>query len=303
MKRIVVISAILLAGILFSINVYTQDSGLDDLFKRLERPVGQKSKTVKPVKPSAVRTEQDKLDNPADKSVIHIEKKTTTAITVEKIPGMVYIPPGEFLMGINDGFDYEFPRHQVYLEGYYIDKYEVTNVQYKRFIISTEHKPPPHWKGINYPQGQDYSPVTNISYYEAAEYAEWSGKRLPTEQEWEKAARYTDGRIYPWGDEWNKKYANVKPLIGFGEPKPVGSYIEGMSPFGVYDMSGNVWEWTDGWFQLYPGNVNKNPNYGEIYKVIRGGSYRQSETMAQVPRRDFMEPRTKRIDVGFRCAK
>ncbi|MEW6039972.1 MAG: SUMF1/EgtB/PvdO family nonheme iron enzyme [Elusimicrobiota bacterium] len=219
------------------------------------------------------------------------------------IPGMVYVPAGEFIMGTNDGFRYEAPARSIFIQGYYIDKSEVTNMQYQRFVDSTGHNPPAHWKGGRYPKGEENFPVTNVSYYDALSYTRWAGKRLPTEEEWEKVARGTDGRIYPWGNQWKKKAANVKPLVGFGGMNAVGSFPEGKSPYGCMDMAGNVWEWTTSWFSAYPGNVYFDINYGEKYKVIRGGSYRQSEIIAQCPRRDFLDPELSRIDVGFRCAK
>lgn len=235
-----------------------------------------------------------------------------------QVPGMVWVTAGEFIMGTDDGFQYETPARRVYLTGFYIDRYEVTNVQYKRFIDSTEGVPPPHWKDRAFRRGEENFPVTNVSYYDALRYARWAGKRLPTEEEWEKAARggfFLDGdavrkerntepdRLYPWGYEWNKKYANVKPLFGFGGPKATGSYPDGVSPYGCYDMCGNVWEWTVSWFGPYPGNAASDSNFGEKYKVIRSGSFRHSETIAQTARRDFMKPEAGRIDVGFRCTK
>ncbi|MDI6641363.1 MAG: SUMF1/EgtB/PvdO family nonheme iron enzyme [Elusimicrobiota bacterium] len=231
-----------------------------------------------------------------------MKEKYGTSTTVE-IPGMVYIPEGEFIIGTNDGFAYELPARKIYLPGFYIDRYGVTNIQYKKFIDATDYPAPKHWKNGNFPKGQENYPVTNVSYYDALQFARWSGKRLPTEEEWEKAARFTDGRIYPWGNEWNKKYANVRPLFGIPSLKPVGSYPEGCSPYGVYDTCGNVWEWTTSWFQAYPGNTTPDANFGEKFKVIRGGSYRQSEVISQTMRRDFLLPDSTRIDIGFRCAK
>jgi len=217
--------------------------------------------------------------------------------------GMVYIPGGEVTIGTNEGFSSEKPTHIVYTTGFYIDKYEVTNAQYKIFIDATGHPAPPHWKNGKFPEGQEDYPVVNVSYYDALKYAKWAGKRLPTEEEWEKASRGTDGRIYPWGNEWEKNRANIRPVLGFGKPKPVGSFPDGVSPYNVYDLCGNVWEWTTSWFQAYPGNTISNPNFGEKFKVIRGGSYKQSEIIAQSVRRDFLNPNDRRMDVGFRCAK
>ena len=223
--------------------------------------------------------------------------------TMSEIPGMIFIPAGEFIIGTDQGFKYESPARVISLNGFYIDRSEVTNAQYQRFVDSTGHAPVVNWKGGRFPKGEENFPVTNIGYYDALAYARWAGKRLPTEEEWEKAARGSDGRSYPWGNEWKKRAANVRPIIGFGGLAAVGSYPEGASKYGCVDMSGNVWEWTTSWFAAYPGNLTDDPNFGEKYKVIRGGSYRQSEIIAQCPRRDFMDPEQSRVDVGFRCAK
>jgi len=232
------------------------------------------------------------------------EKQAARAPAVrEELPGMSYVPAGDFSMGTNTGFDYEYPEHSVYLDGFYIDKYEVTNAQYKRFIDYTGRKAPEHWKNNACPQGAEYEPVTNVSCVDALEYAKWAGKRLPTEEEWEKAARYTDARTFPWGNEWKKGFANVRPMLGFGSPKQVGSYPDGKSKYEVFDLCGNVWEWTDSNFMPYKGNTEPNDNFGEKNKVIRGGSYRHAETMGQCSRRDFMALNKTRTDVGFRCAR
>jgi len=222
---------------------------------------------------------------------------------IPEIPGMVYVEEGEFIAGSSTAFDYESPQHIVSLKGFYIDKYEVTNQQYKKFIDATGYPAPIDWRNNTFRPGEDSLPVVNISYYNALAYAKWAGKRLPTEQEWEKTARYNDGRRYPWGNTWRKTCANVRPVIGFSKLKPIGSYPDGVSKYGAYDMAGNVWEWTDSSFLPYPGNKVFNQNYNEKNKVIRGGSYRQSELIAECCRRDFLEMNSTRTDVGFRCAK
>jgi formylglycine-generating enzyme required for sulfatase activity len=224
-------------------------------------------------------------------------------VAMPGIPGMVFIPAGEFIMGTDQGFKYEDPARRIYLNGFYIDRCEVTNTQYQRFVDSTGHNPPVHWRDGRFSKGEENYPVSNVSYYDALAYTKWAGKRLPTEEEWEKAARGAEGWSYPWGNEWKKKAANVRPLIGFGGITPIGSFPAGASPYGCLDMAGNVWEWTTSWFMAYPGNVSEDPNFDEKYKVIRGGSYRQSEVIAQCPRRDYMDPEQSRIDAGFRCAK
>ena len=127
--------------------------------------------------------------------------------------GMVYIPAGSFAMGNDGDFpDDEKPRHTVYLDAYYIDKYEVTNKQYKKFVRSTGHRAPAHWVNGSYALGEEKHPVVGVSWEDAQAYARWAGKRLPTEAEWEKAARGNDDRIWPWGDQWNWRGANSQEV-------------------------------------------------------------------------------------------
>jgi gamma-glutamyl hercynylcysteine S-oxide synthase len=285
---ITALAAVLLACAPFS---YAQDTDKFQMLKEKFKDFGldQKTPELKPLDQQA--------ETPAPERKARKEETPP-----EELPGMVYVPEGEFIMGTNKGFNYESPEHTVYLKGYYIDKYEVTNMQYKRFIDYTGYPAPGNWKGNNFPSGKGFFPVTNVSFKDAQAYAQWAGKRLPTEEEWEKAARYTDGRIYPWGNDWQKSFANVGAMMGMGSPKSIGSYPEGMSKYGVYDLCGNVWEWTASSFMPYKGNNEPNENYTEKNKVIRGGSYRQSEVIAQSVRRDPLDENKTRIDVGFRCA-
>lgn len=220
-----------------------------------------------------------------------------------EIPGMVWVPAGTFIFGSDEGFPYEGPKRKVYVDGFYIDKYEVTNIQYKRFIDATGHPPPPHWIGKNYPHNTGEHPVVNVSYYDALLYAKWAGKRLPTEIEWEKAARGTDGRKFPWGDTWQDNAANISRWLGLGKLKKVGSFPEGRSPYGCFDMAGNVKELTDSFFQPYPGCLIKNEKFGRKYIVVRGSSYKSSRSLSFTYRRDIIKPDEYRSDVGFRCAK
>jgi len=230
-------------------------------------------------------------------------RQTIPASKQPELPGMVYIPEGEFIMGSNEGFAEERPAHIVYLKGFYIDRYEVTNAQYERFCRATGNPVPPHWKNDTCrPEEKNY-PVVNVSYYDALAYARWAGKRLPTEEEWEKAGRGCDGRIYPWGNEWQANSANVSYWFGFGFPRPVGSYPAGASPYGVEDLAGNVREWTGSYFLPYAGNSGFNPAYGKELIVIRGGSFSKSRSFSFVFRRDAAKPETRAADLGFRCAR
>lgn len=175
--------------------------------------------------------------------------------------GMVFVPAGSFSKGITietavalarkydvhmSYFGLLYPRGEVYVEGFYIDRYPVTNRQYQVFMTATGREPPSTWKGIEYPSGQDDYPVTGVTYWDAEAYCAWAGKRLPTEDEWEKAARGTDGRLFPWGNEWISGACRMdearRPGDQFGH-SPVGRYPYDISPYGVMDMAGNVEEW------------------------------------------------------------
>lgn len=177
---------------------------------------------------------------------------TNTRSSVNAVPapqGMVYVPGGEFIMGNASGDAFERPPHQVLVKPFFIDLYEVTCADYARFVEQTGYAPPPDWRDGQYPQGSARRPVTGISWDDAVAYAKWTNKRLPTEEEWEFAARGTDGRLYPWGNDWLAGMANADS----GGPADVGAF-KGVSPFGIYDMAGNVWEWTANDLRPYPGD-------------------------------------------------
>jgi len=242
--------------------------------------------------------------------------------------GMVAIPAGEFIMGtdavdeanlaaehgiVKPWFVDEGPAHKIFLPLYYIDRFEVTNTQYAKFVLKTRHAPPPYWERGVYPKGGENYPVVMVAWHEAEAYCRFRGGRLPSEAEWEKAARGIDGRVYPWEGDFDLKNANVG---GFAKDlRPVGSYEAGKSPFGVYDMIGNVWEWTSDWYQPYPGSKYKSDNYGKPVKVIRGNSWSSlghfpPEVQAELLKhhstttfRLFAPPDSTITDVGFRCMK
>ncbi|MGH9802860.1 MAG: protein kinase domain-containing protein, partial [Blastocatellia bacterium] len=158
-------------------------------------------------------------------------------------PGMISISGGEFVMGRDDGNYYEKPARKVTIKPFYIDETEVTNSQYQEFVDATRRQPPPHWPNGRAPIGQGSHPVYNVSWDDANAYAKWAGKRLPTEEEWEYAARGTDGRLYPYGNEPKLQYSNATE-DDYRTPLAVKNYPQGASPFGVFDMAGNVAEWT-----------------------------------------------------------
>ena len=176
-------------------------------------------------------------------------------------PEMVLVPAGEFLMGSDpatDGhaYDNEQPQDTLHLPGFYIARVPVTNAQYAPFVQAT-FRTPGHWEGGEPPRGKADHPVVNVSWHDAVAYCDWLAGvtakpyRLPSEAEWEKGARGTDGRIYPWGDEWEAERCNAE-AANVGDTTPVGAYPRGASPYGLLDMAGNVWEWTRSLYKGYP---------------------------------------------------
>jgi formylglycine-generating enzyme required for sulfatase activity len=288
---------------------------------------------------------------------------------------MVLVPGGEFTMGADRkednsmwreanalnpyGFNdqlyaNERPAHKVKLPSFLIDKYEVTNAQYREFAIATQHPVPKAWPRNGYNFGnellaamplddlrkvatnrfkldmdvtnmtqeailaeltkiqaaRDNLPVTTVTWFDADDYCAWSGKRLPKEAEWEKAARGPKGYEYPWGNEWDPKKVNTTSDDPDQPYTAVGSYPQDKSGYGVYDMAGNVAEWVADWYDAYPG-ATPDPNiknYGQVHRVIRGGMassghYDSISVVFRNARRMHMRPDKSLIDVGFRCAK
>lgn len=220
---------------------------------------------------------------------------------------MVLVPEGEFIMGTNTRWEDEGPEHVVYLHSYFIDRYEVTNADYKKFVTATGYRSPDHWRQGGYPDALAHHPVTYVTWYDALAYCQWSGKRLPSEEEWEKAARGTDGRQYPWGNTFYEERSN-NPQNKSKGTVPIGSYESGKSPFGLYDMSGNVWEWVDAWYQPHPGNDVPSEEYGKKHRVSKGGSwynclFYNCGISAPAYNRAFLVPATKNASLGFRCVQ
>lgn len=223
--------------------------------------------------------------------------------------GMVRVPGGSFMMGGNeylyDGKNvFRSPPHQVSVKPFFMDVHEVTCEEYKKFVDATNYPPPPGWSGGNYPAGKGKFPVTDVNWDAANAYAKWSGKRLPTEAEWEFAARGTDGRLYSWGNEWQDGMANAnevnKGMVA------VGSY-KGASPFGIYDMIGNAWEWTATTLEPYPNGTVPKLNRNDIErKIIRGGSWESPASSATTTYRGFYGVREESEgykNTSFRCVK
>lgn len=281
---------------------------------------------------------------------------------------MVKIPAGKFLMGSNDvekdnlRKDYGFvkplyideaPQRSVNLDAFYIDKYEVTNEQYRAFVIAKNYQVPSGWWRNGYlltdeilsqveleklkrlaqetfaleidvrkmdrsailaaiekrKQYMDKEPISEVTWFNAKDYCEWAGKRLPSEAEWEKAARGPKALEYPWGNKWVIRDSNSGEGEGWPDyVAPVGSYEQGKSPYGVYDMAGNVMEWVEDWYKAYPGNEAHLETYGETYKVARGGGWGgvghyAINHFSRAAYRFNLKPDSEFNDLGFRCAK
>lgn len=278
-----------------------------------------------------------------------------------EIDGMqlIYIPPGDFLMGNDYGATYEKPEHSVYLDGYWIDKTEITNAMFVKFITekgaandssqlinyyseSHIHKIEDGWK---IDDGYDNHPVILVNWYGADSYCAWAGRRLPTEKEWEKSARGADGRVYPWGNTFDCRNGNFDDETqidaymvpgglscdGYQKTAPVGSFSTGASPYGVLDMSGNVLEWINNYFDEF--SYSKRPEIiptaltelellqmpGSDFcphpdafcdefmepdenRVIRGGSWYSDDQSATTFSRDWQHSSEYYTQVGFRCA-
>lgn len=246
------------------------------------------------------------------KSLIQTTGATTKNTKVEHDPGssatgMTLIPEGEFVMGSNERWDDEAPEHISSTNAFHIDLNEVTNSDYKNFVDATQQVAPYHWPDGNIPKGKEQHPVVYVSWFDASNYCKWAGKRLPTEQEWEKAARGQDGLIYPWGNQWSLDKSN-HPYKHSTGTEPIGSYPQGQSPYGLNDMSGNVWEWVDSYYLPHPGNPVTRAEYGKDKRVLKGGSWFDCLSYgcglsAPTFNRSFFTPEVKNNSFGFRCAK
>lgn len=218
------------------------------------------------------------------------EKQLALTMIAGQVPqGMVLVPAGEFIFGADQRAPDEAPATTIFLPAFYIDKTEVTNAEFKK--VFPEH---------TFPPGQEDFPVTGVSWNEAMRFASLSGKRLPTEQEWEKAARGTDGREYPWGMEYNPAALNNADSKSEAAVR-VSQFISGMSPYGCMDMAGNVAEWTQDWYEAYPGNTQVTKEYGQIFRVLRGGDYTSDRFDVRCARRRFDKMDAKKPNYGFRC--
>jgi formylglycine-generating enzyme required for sulfatase activity len=222
---------------------------------------------------------------------------------------MLLVAAGEFVMGDDSHNPEEKPAHKVTLPDFYIDKFEVTNEQYKKFCDTTKRPYPtnPWWDNSYFIKTG--RPVVGINFADASAYAAWVGKRLPTEEEWEKAASWgpkaTNKRMWPWGDSGE----TARATLNTDRPNSVGSKPDGASAYGVQDLAGNVFEWVDGFYQAYPNSPATDSNFGTTNRVVRGGSFRSPNEDARTSRRFYApaeftaeEKRERSWLIGFRCA-
>ncbi|TAJ07953.1 MAG: formylglycine-generating enzyme family protein [Nitrospirae bacterium] len=240
---------------------------------------------------------------------------------------MVSVPAGTFLMGSDkktdrNAYAAERPQRMVYLNAFKIDKYEVTALQYLKFVLAQDRPPQVDWRydGGNFQAGMAHHPIMHVSWYDADAYCRWAGKRLPTEAEWEKAARGEDGRMNPWGNQsagLSRANFGRTGLSGPVRDRPerllmyppiiaVDKYDNAVSPYGAHQMMGNVAEWVADWYEkdYYAAAPDRNPQGPDrgTQKAFRGGGWMDSTTTMRAAMRNGTDPTTKINWLGFRCA-
>jgi formylglycine-generating enzyme required for sulfatase activity len=220
---------------------------------------------------------------------------------------MVQVPAGTFIMGRDAATEDEAPQRNVYLDTFWIDRNEATNADFQAFCDSTRRLLPnnPMWDDNYFLENPD-KPVLNITWRQARDYCEWQGKRLPTEAQWEKAARGTEGLLYPWGNEYSAERANITGNDAHRRTAPVGAFPLGASPYGVNDMAGNVWEWCLDWYgEFYYKNAPlKNPPGPEeksAWRVVRGGAFSSPPDDVMTTNRSKNKPDQPLHHIGCRC--
>ena len=287
------------------------DSVSDALQRAMQIRRTERYKSVTDFKNALSGPQVVQIVSPAFRTPAQVE----TSANKFALPNMefVRVPAGKFLMGSNNNDDDdEKPQHTVELSEYLIGKYPVTNFEYQAFVRDAKYKSPEGWNGDQFPAKKSNHPVVNVSWHDAIAFCTWlsqkTGKqyRLPTEAEWEKAARGTDGREYPWGNVFGPKKANtweshIRDTTDVGKFSPQGD-----SPYGCADMAGNVWEWCNDWFSntYYKSSPSSNPlgpDSGE-YQVSRGGSWVNFGSGVRSASRYWSSP-TKLSSIGFRCAR
>lgn len=303
----------LIVGGLFTMMLFAGVFVTAVYFLFLKKPVEMASKSPAP-EPETPETASNTSASP-----VPIVASSTAAPSndlpkeIELKGAMVLVSAGEFTMGSDTGTDESKPAHKVDLPAYYIDKTEVTNAEYKAFCDATgkSYPPNPHIEK-DYFTARPNAPVVGVSFADAKAYAEWAGKRLPTEAEWEKAASWDEAtktkREFPWGNSFNKSDAAFQT----SKISDVGKFSGGASPFGAMDMAGNVLEWVDAYFQPYPNSTISNPEFGETNRVVRGGHFAsKSSDSLKTTKRIYIPPTVASGEddeklvaaiIGFRCA-
>jgi formylglycine-generating enzyme required for sulfatase activity len=259
------------------------------------------------------------ISSPTDTPLILAPTALPAEIVDAKGVTMRLVPAGPFKMGSNNGMPDEKPVHIVNPPAFYMDKYEVTNALYKVCVDAKVCQVPTN-TGLGTHSGAygtyanqqfDNYPVIYVDWNRAKTYCEWRGAHLPSEIEWEKAAHGTDGRKYPWGNAIDTSLANYGNNVPddysgvFGKTTAVGSYPKGQSPYGIYDMAGNVWEWMADWYDVYPGgDPSVNIAFGQkTYRVLRGGSWSDDPDLLRTTFRGGNTPDTAVNYIGFRCVR
>ena len=246
--------------------------------------------------------------NRSQTSKATVQPKLPASIIGKDGAPMVLVPAGEFIMGSEQGDDDEQPVHRVFLYSYYLDTFEVTNGRFARFVEAIQSEPPWGFADQETPVAHAEQPVRWVNWLEATGYCLWAGKRLPTEAEWEKAARGTEGRIYPWGhDPPTAAHAVFGLKEGAETVAPIGNRDQGRSPYGVHDLAGNLYEWVADWYDetYYTTQPTVNPR-GPVegtVKVQRGGSYINGPYRLRSAFRTKSDPTEHDAHVGFRCAQ
>ena len=219
----------------------------------------------------------------------------------------IYIPAGEFVMGNGNDLRTDNPQHRIYLDAYWMDEMEITNAMYAKCLEAGKCTHPANYDAFYGIWAYRDYPVVYVNWFQADQYCRWGGRSLPTEAQWEKAARGTDGRRYPWGDQTpNPRLVNFN-LTLIGEPVPVFRYPLGASPYGVLNMAGNVREWIADWYdenyyQSSPYANPKGPATG-TQRLLRSGSYAEDQQQISVYTRFKHEPDSAGLSRGFRCAE
>ncbi len=275
-----------------------------------DTPVPTTAKVTEAFTPIAIAPTDTPLPAPPTPTPAPASASTAPAGTVAPVQlitsAMVEIPAGAFTMGSDKGSPESGPAHQVDVPAYKIDKFEVTNADFKKFVDATGYRTDAEKAGDKnwsaFAAGKDNHPVVKVSWNDAGAFCQWAGKRLPAEAEWEKAARGTDQRAYPWGNDWDPQKANVKES-GLRGTTAVGSYPAGASAAGVMDMAGNVWEWTSDLAKPYPGNTTASKLYGPNLYIIRGGGWFDEKAQVASYYRNSAVATTANDDLGFRCAQ